>query len=214
MTTHGRGGLARLLHGSVAEGLVRRCPAPVLVVHPGQVDAACRFRRVLVPLDGSDLARSILDHVSWVVEPGAQLVLLTVVEPASWTVWLSAAGISFSDDREQVAAAEMRLQDEAAPLRAIGFDVVSRVAVSRHCAQEILAVARATGADLIALATRGRSGVARAALGSVAEEVVRATHVPVLLHHPTARHTARNGRVDDRVGGWPPPTRTPPTATS
>ena len=48
-------------------------------------------------------------------------------------------------------------------------------------ADEILAAAKATSADLIAMATRGRSGLGRALFGSVAESVLRASPVPVLL---------------------------------
>jgi nucleotide-binding universal stress UspA family protein len=191
MTTHGRGGFPRLLFGSVAAGLVRRSPAPVLLVRPGHAEAPYRFRRVLVPLDGSELAHSILDHVSRVAEPGARLVLLTVVEPASWAAWPDAASVPLPDDREQVAEAEARLAEEAARLRARGFEVEGRVVVSRRCAHEILAAAGAIDAELIALATHGRSGLARAALGSVADEVVRGAGVPVLLHHPCGRPAAR-----------------------
>ena len=190
MTTHGRSGLPRLLLGSVASGLVRRSPVPVLLVRPGQVPAPRAFRRVLVPLDGSDLARSILDHVHCVAEPDARLVLLTVVEPIAWVAWPDAAGIGVPDQDEQVAAVKAALDEEAQRLRGRGFDVETRVSVSRSCAQEILAVARAVDAELVALATHGRSGLARAALGSVAEEVVHGSHVPVLLHHPMRRPAA------------------------
>jgi nucleotide-binding universal stress UspA family protein len=58
------------------------------------------------------------------------------------------------------------------------------VARSRHCAGAILAAANGMDAQLIALATHGRSGLVRAALGSVAEQVVSGASVPVLLHHP------------------------------
>jgi nucleotide-binding universal stress UspA family protein len=190
MTTHGRGGLSRLLMGSVATGVVQRSPAPVLLLRPGRVDAPRRFRRILVPLDGGDLARSILSHVERLAEPGARFVLLTVVEPASWA-WPDAAGVAMPDVRQQVEAAQATLDEQAEGLRARGFDVESRVCVGRHCAQEILAVAGAIDAELIALATHGRSGLARAALGSVADEVVRGTHVPVLLHHPSGRPADR-----------------------
>jgi nucleotide-binding universal stress UspA family protein len=184
MTTHGRGGLPRLLLGSVAAGLVKHSPAPVLLVRPGQHDAPHRFERVLVPLDDSERALSILGHVSRVAEPGARLVLLNVVEPTAWTYWPDAGGALVPDEREQEEAARGWLEAAAAPMRASGFDVETRVTVSRHCANAILSAARGMDAQLVALATHGRSGLVRAALGSVAEEVVRGADVPVLLHHP------------------------------
>ena len=190
MTTHGRGGLPRLLLGSVAAGVVKRSPTPVLLVRPGHVDASRRFRRVLVPLDGSGLACSILDHVSRVAEPGARLVLFTVIEPVSWASWPDAAG-AVPDEREQDATARVWLEEQAVPLRARGFEVETRVSLSRRCAQQILAVAATVEADLIALATHGRSGLARVALGSVADEVVHGAEVPVLLHHPLRVPAAR-----------------------
>ena len=191
MTTHGRGGLPRLLLGSVAAGVVKRSPTPVLLVRPGHVDASRRFRRVLVPLDGSALACSIVDHVSRVAEPGARLVLFTVIEPFSWASWPDAAGAPVPDESEQAAAARAWLEEQAVPLRERGFEVETRVSVSRRCAQQILAVAATVEADLIALATHGRSGLARVALGSVADEVVRGAEVPVLLHHPLRVPAAR-----------------------
>jgi nucleotide-binding universal stress UspA family protein len=53
-------------------------------------------------------------------------------------------------------------------------------------AEEILAAAKATGADLIAMATHGRSGLGRILFGSVAEAVLRASPVPVLMIRMTA----------------------------
>jgi nucleotide-binding universal stress UspA family protein len=189
MTTHGRSGLPRLLLGSVAGELVRRSPAPVLLVRPRAEQAPGQFRRVLVPLDDTELARSILCHATRVAEPGAQLVLLTVIEPLSWQSWPDHMGTPAPDEREREAAARAWLEETAEPLRALGFQVETRVSLSRHCAQEILAVAREIDANLVALATHGRSGLVRAALGSVADQVVRGTVVPVLLLHPL-RHAA------------------------
>jgi nucleotide-binding universal stress UspA family protein len=196
MTTHGRSGLRRLWLGSVADALVKRSPAPVLVVRPREDRPPQLFERVLVPLDDSELARSILCHVSRVAEPGARLVLLTVIEPAAWQSWPDAVGTAVPDEREREAAARAWLEETATPLRALGFEVGTRVAVSRHCAQEILAAARGIDANLIALATHGRSGLARAALGSVADEVVRGSEIPVLLHHPSAHPPVPSGRLE------------------
>jgi nucleotide-binding universal stress UspA family protein len=53
-----------------------------------------------------------------------------------------------------------------------------------NVAAVILEAARAEGADLVALCTHGRSGLARVALGSVADKIVRASAIPVFLFRP------------------------------
>lgn len=196
MTTHGRSGLPRLLLGSVADELVKRSPAPVLLVRPQPEQVTRGFSRVLVPLDDTELARSILCHATRVAEPGARLVLLNVIEPLSWQSWPDHMGTPAPDEREREAAARAWLEETAEPLRSLGFDVETRVSLSRHCAQEILAVARGMDANLIALATHGRSGLARAALGSVADQVVRGTVVPVLLLHPLRHGAAPSAELE------------------
>src|SRR5262249_57788631 len=61
LATHGRGGLARLLMGSVAEEVLRHSPIPVLLTRPGMV--VHDFKRIAVALDGSERGESILTDV-------------------------------------------------------------------------------------------------------------------------------------------------------
>ena len=68
-----------------------------------------------------------------------------------------------------------------------GLRVRTRVALGGPPAEEILAAIKATSADLVAMATHGRSGLGRALLGSVAESVLRASPVPVLMIRTMAR---------------------------
>src|SRR5690606_4787778 len=68
MATHGRSGLTRFVRGSVAEQVIRACPAPVLVANPRALDGMgegreLRFRRILVPVDGSDVSLGVLPLV-------------------------------------------------------------------------------------------------------------------------------------------------------
>ena len=86
MSTHGRTGASRLVLGSVADRLVRQLHCPFILVHPaiaaGQPRAASEAR-VLVPLDGSALAESVLDEVARLFSPALiTLHLLRVVAPA------------------------------------------------------------------------------------------------------------------------------------
>lgn len=80
-------------------------------------------------------------------------------------------------EREEACAAELR--EIAGKLRAAGFPVEAHVAHG-DVAVAILVAAKRLGAGLIAMGTRGRRGLARAALGSVAESVLRESSVPVV----------------------------------
>jgi nucleotide-binding universal stress UspA family protein len=86
MSTHGRGGFSRLWLGSVADGVARQSPAPILMVKPPptEVDlsAVRRFPRVLIPLDGSVAGEEILDQtlVTFGVE-NVEYTLMRVISP-------------------------------------------------------------------------------------------------------------------------------------
>lgn len=189
MTTHGRGGLERAWLGSVAEELTRVSPVPLLLIRPAPEPVA--FRRILVPLDGSPLAESVLEHAARLtrLDPDGELVLLEVVQPVTAVVWASEAALVASwptadlvrRDEEQ---ARNYLQGVGRRLEAEGLHVRTRVEVAANVASAILEIARAEHADVVALATHGRSGLVRLALGSVADKVVRGSPAPVLLFRP------------------------------
>ena len=87
MMTHGRGGISRAWLGSVADGLIRHASVPLLLLRQetAWLSEAREplFRRVLVPLDGSALADSVLDHVvSLATTDVTVYVLLTVISPS------------------------------------------------------------------------------------------------------------------------------------
>lgn len=145
------------------------------------------YQRVLVPLDGSQLAESILPFAEKVAGPEAELVLLRVVEPLSAGEVMASAGVVTPDAllareldaKHYLAGVELRLKSQ-------GLRVERRLQVG-HAAEEILAVARAARVDLIAMTTHGRSGLGRLLFGSVAEAVLRASPVPVLMVRMTAQ---------------------------
>src|SRR5262245_17465297 len=117
------------------------------------------------------------------------IVLLRVLEPVT-PAMVEAAGGGVTEDLDS------RLRDAAeylAPLeiglRARGIETVSAVRVGR-AEDEILAAARAEATDLIAMSTHGRSGLGRLLFGSVAEQVLRHTDVPVFLMRQVGKRTA------------------------
>jgi nucleotide-binding universal stress UspA family protein len=149
------------------------------------------YTRVLVPLDGSQLAEAILPFVEQVAGPlDAEVVLLRVIEPLSPVEWVASAGVLTPDTFAlRDMDAEHYLRDVERRLSTKGLRVRTRVALGRP-AEEILAAAQATSADLIAMATHGRGGLGRLLFGSVAEAVLHAATVPVLLIRTTAKASA------------------------
>lgn len=193
MTTHGRSGLSRAWLGSVADGLIRHCVKPVLLARPGDdgavdLDQTVELERVLVPLDGSGLSESILPDVTrFCRSTGAACTLLSVVvpplEPGSTYVPQTPAMT-----RELLEEARERalgyLESAAGRLSDEGVDVSTETVVHPVAASAILEAADRTGADVIAMATHGRTGFRRLILGSVGDKVLRGAGVPVMLRRP------------------------------
>jgi nucleotide-binding universal stress UspA family protein len=185
MTTHARAGLAHWFLGSVAEAVVRKTQLPVLLRRPGvPPPAAAALRRILVPLDGSEHSETILETVEpLAARTGAEVILLHVVsavrDPAPQ--WAVHGPLSLG------AAPEYRFQEMAdrIGLRS-GIDVWPAVTRGDPAAQ-ILQEARVLKADLIAMTTHARTGLARTVVGSVAAGVLRGAAGAVLLRKPLVR---------------------------
>ncbi len=197
MMTHGRSGLSRAWLGSVAEGVVRSAPVPVLLVRsgvewPGNLIEPL-FRRVLVPLDGSATAEEVLDHaISLGTTDTTVYALLTVVVPLPTLAHPYPSSESFIDqldvERQRTAALEY-LERAAAELHQAGARVETAVVVNEHPARGILGHAEATDVDLIALSTHGHgAALHRLSLGSVADKIVRGATVPLLVCRSARAH--------------------------
>jgi nucleotide-binding universal stress UspA family protein len=196
MSTHGRGVLGRFWLGSVADDLAHELACPLLLVRPheGKPDLhrEAVLKSIVVPLDGAPLAERAVEPA---LELGklfdAQLTLVRVNEPV---IQLNVGPMGevgpLPLSREQANDLERREADTArdyldglaAKLTAGGARVRTHVVTQQRPAAGILAEADATHADLIAIETHGRRGLARLLLGSVADKVVRRGAVPVLLH--------------------------------
>jgi nucleotide-binding universal stress UspA family protein len=181
MATHGRGGLSRLLLGSVAEAVVRTAQVPVLLLRGQSAWKPWVTGKVLVPLDGFEPSEGILpvvERLAWPRDLG--IFLLEVIEPLP-----SAAAAELGGYGEEITAfrreeAERYLAKVAEPLKAQGLNVEWDVKTGQP-AQVIAAMAAREPADLIAMVTHGRKGLGRLCFGSVAEGVLRSASVPVLL---------------------------------
>jgi nucleotide-binding universal stress UspA family protein len=195
MTTHGYGPLSRMWMGSVADTLVRRLPMPVLLTRPRdqaldlleQVHDQV-FSHVLIPLDGSALAEEILESALALGVPfDARYTLVQAITPPVLDYAPAAQVVALDDqilEQWRVAAQEY-LNGLAKRLRDQGRQVDARVLFG-PLAVAILDYIYDHNVDLVAMATHGRSGVARMLLGSVADKVVRGAGVPVLLRRPGA----------------------------
>lgn len=198
MTTHGRGGISRAWVGSVADALVRRAAVPILLVRPR--DAAVDWtrtaapRHVLVPLDGSELSLAVLEPALALAALGAaKVTLLRVVLPVPFVVGSSTATPVFVPGavEESLADASAYLQRVADPLRRHGREIATEAVFHSVPATAILDYAGSNGIDLIAMATHGRGGWSRIALGSVADKVMRGSHMPTLVYRPSGRAALR-----------------------
>jgi nucleotide-binding universal stress UspA family protein len=139
------------------------------------------YKRILLPLDGSSLAEKALPHALAQAECfAAELILLRVVEPILPTeTVVPREAIRRAEERTK-ALAQDYLERVAAQVRERGIPVQT-VTIEGFPRKQIVQFAEENQIDLIVLCTRGRSGISRWLMGSVADRVVRGASVPVLL---------------------------------
>jgi nucleotide-binding universal stress UspA family protein len=159
------------------------------------------YRRVMLPLDGSDLAKQALRHAIMLATAGSsEVVLLQVIDSEAQIIAQTTpatiepipagritAEVAHEAVEGQRQAAVANLQSAEADLKAAGIERVVAEIVEGPPGEAIADAAQRLGCDVIVMATHGRSGLRRAILGSVADHVVR--HTPtsaVLLVKPDA----------------------------
>jgi nucleotide-binding universal stress UspA family protein len=187
MATNGRGGLERLLIGSVADEVMRRCAKPTLLCVPSDfcgTPPAVELQRLVVPLDGTHSSEAALPlAVELAQASGATLALVQVLAPSSR---------ENADDpslAERAAAAKTHLES-----------VATRVPPQIHCeiavlravnpAEALALFAETTDTDLVVMNSRGLGGLKRLTHRSTADSLVRAA-VPVLVRHPRQRQSTK-----------------------
>jgi nucleotide-binding universal stress UspA family protein len=212
MATHGRGGVRRAWLGSVADHLVRHLEIPVLLVRPGEDGAAIRSEpgayQILVPVDGSPLAEeAIAPAVDLARLWGLEVKLLQVVHPVLFwgdelLGWPAPQDQALTEQAR--SQAEGYVRDLAERLRRDGIRATGAAIIGGSAADTILQVANPERVAAIAIATHGRGGLRRLVLGSVADKLIRATAIPVLVHHPRQRPKAKPRRGPARAGSATP----------
>ena len=187
--THGRTGADRVVLGSVAERVVRRCKVPVLVAPGVARDAGRRvdspFENVLVAIDFSESStRALRAGLAMARTTGAKLTLLHVgISEAVMVsqVWMDALSPAVSELHDRMAREAQRqldrlLHDEVPePLRG---QALMREGIA---ASTIVQQVSLGSYDLVVMGTHGHTGMQRVILGSVAERVLRHSPVPVLV---------------------------------
>jgi nucleotide-binding universal stress UspA family protein len=156
------------------------------------------FKRILLPTDGSACSREAMHYAfSLAQQYGAQVVALHVGRH-TWEGATQLGPPETSADviakiQQEDAAEEQRLLGEVAEAGAqAGLGVQTRH-LSGSPPRMIVQFAKGIAADLVVMGTHGRSGLSRAVLGSVAEEVVRRAPCPVLVVREMDASTPHGG---------------------
>lgn len=171
MATHGRGPVARACLGGTADQIMRLAGVPVLLVRPDatppELDREVTFRRILLALDGSRRAERALRCALGIAAPfGAAVTVVQAVPPA---------------DAGKAETAVDYLEGVVGKLRGHGVDARRSVVHHAKPAEAVLEASREMEADLVVLATHGRTDLPRLVLGSVADRLIRACPAPVLV---------------------------------
>lgn len=149
-------------------------------------------KRILVPLDQSSLAESVVPLVADLARGSGAVVRLLHVAPVPDVLMTEGRVIAYADQESERLDAEGMDYLRAVEVQLGGVSVECVVRFGDPV-REIIREAEAFDADLIVVATAGRSGLGRTVLGSVAEHVFRGSPVPILLYRSGAERPRRAG---------------------
>lgn len=194
IATHGRTGVARWWLGSVADQVIREAGCPVLVIGPNVSQALSpEVKRILLPLDGSPEAEEALPVATWIAGlTGAELDIVRALSltPVAYDPGMGVYSADLIDSMEEavrsyLAEVNTRLQGKKAT-------TTMRIGSPGEMLYQHL---EERPADLIVMTSHGRSGVKRAALGSVTDRILHGP-APVLVIRAgeTAGNLAKTAR--------------------
>jgi nucleotide-binding universal stress UspA family protein len=197
MVTHAREGMSRLIHGSIADRVLQGASVPVLLLKHGeqanQLFSIQGHPSLLVPLDGSELAETVLVRViSLANQLGATVTLLRSLDLPDFTRPAQERAVSSHDMIRAVVPTErqtaiqyletvqQRLQSHGIPTAFVvteggaALDIAARANVLKEAGKTVM----------IVMATHGRTGVGRWLYGSVAGAVLHLADAPLLIIRP------------------------------
>lgn len=186
MSSHGRTGSSRWVYGSVAEKVLHHAPCATAIIRAHVSTAMFENRKILVPLDGSELAeRALIPALSLAKAVGSDVLLLRVTPardpiPEYMLPAGEAALMYEAVDERDMAEAESYLQrvHNEYEGRHVFFDVIR---TEGDAADSIISFAESNHVDLIIISSHGRSGIGRWLHGSVAEKVLRGANCATLI---------------------------------
>lgn len=208
--SHGRTGLSRWVLGSVAQPIVRNSTAPVLLLRQQgpalDDDGSMRESpfRILVPLDGSELAEAALEPAQIMGEVFATagtyelhiarvIPFLNTSTPDKLREESRVEALNYLDriSKRLTATGSGRAHITSSVI--LEVDVADALARMTRAGELVTGSLISDGCDLIAMATHGRTGLARLAMGSVTERVLSATIAPALIIRPEVIKAASEG---------------------
>jgi nucleotide-binding universal stress UspA family protein len=160
------------------------------------------YNKIMVPLDGSNLAECVMPHVAAIISgfSSKEVVLVRVVNPVRLPVSVPAQGnFGFTEkDRQQLEANRKKAAGEYLEKMVRSLDIPGTIfsftVLEGNPANMLADYATQNEVDLIVVATHGRSGVSRWVMGSVAERIVRTSCVPVMMvRAPGCEPKAKSG---------------------
>jgi nucleotide-binding universal stress UspA family protein len=207
MCTHSRSGFSRWVLGSVITKVLRQAPCPVLVIRPSKP-----ISRILIPLDGSELAEQALEPGIEIAKSlGAQVTLFIVQENPRIDIEKIARLDKVENGLGKIVAESIYKRGEAY-LRRLSrhiekdLGIHTQIAVADGpVARCIINSTRTRNFDLIVMATHGRTGLRRWVHGNVTEKVFRGVKCAMLVVHPPKDKLISRGHyVQNNFGapGW------------
>lgn len=189
MGTHGRRGLRHLIMGSIAEEVVRRASCPVITVRERpRLHEGAWPTRIVAPVDFSEASELTLAYVKELAtSSGAKVDLVHVIEPMTVPDPYITGTTGFAFDVE-AARSNVQVALEARATKFLGDSVSNEIHIDvGRPAAMIAELAEERGADLVVMASHGRTGLERALIGSVASGVIRRAAPPVMIVKPFGR---------------------------
>ena len=174
MSTHGRSGIERIREGSVTEQVLKQSPCPVFILHSERQQPADNrtedlFKRILVPLDGTEASAAILTCVERFAKMHDSEVVLFHDE------------LEHAEYVEEKAAIKAKLQEHSVALANAGLKVSLDMTTYKKPIREILEKIDSLKIDLVSMATHGSGGDKIAMDESVTAEVIRHANCPLLV---------------------------------
>ncbi len=183
MATHGRVGFARWALGSVADQVLTLADRPVLLLRACKAQGSpAPLSSIILPLDGSDLAEKALPEAEHYARTmGGKVIVLRAVRP-----------VPYLPVEQGVVGATVELDAARRYTDFVTGWLGQRVPAAEGYAElgspvdEVVALAQGTPGSMVVMSTHGRSGIGRAVLGSVTNQIVRQCGRPVLVVPPGA----------------------------